>query len=117
MKWEGNRESDNVEDRRGSSGRSGGGLFGSKFGIGSIITAQAYMVAHESRQILQTGDIEEAMNAAARIGDDAIQRQSTGHVGPDSFTLGSSAQRTKWFNIGLQTGSVKACDTFSQRDL
>jgi predicted metalloprotease len=73
--------------------------------------------ANESRQILQSGDIEEAMNAAAKIGDDALQRQSTGQVRPDSFTHGTSAQRTKWFNVGLQTGSVKSCDTFSTRDL
>ena len=73
--------------------------------------------ANESRQILQSGDIEEAMNAAAKIGDDALQRQSTGQVRPDSFTHGTSAQRAKWFNVGLQTGSVKSCDTFSTRDL
>lgn len=73
--------------------------------------------ANEARQILQTGDVEEAMNAAAKIGDDELQRQSTGRVRPDSFTHGTSAQRTKWFNIGLQTGSVKACDTFSQQTL
>jgi uncharacterized protein len=73
--------------------------------------------ANETRQILQAGDVEEAMNAAAKIGDDALQRASTGNVRPDSFTHGTSAQRAKWFNIGLQTGSVKSCDTFSQRDL
>jgi len=73
--------------------------------------------ANETRQILQTGDVEEAMNAAAKIGDDALQRQSTGTVRPDSFTHGTSAQRAKWFNVGLQTGSVKSCDTFSTRDL
>jgi uncharacterized protein len=73
--------------------------------------------ANETRQILQAGDVEEAMNAAAKIGDDALQRASTGNVRPDSFTHGTSAQRAKWFNIGLQTGSVKSCDTFSTRDL
>jgi uncharacterized protein len=73
--------------------------------------------ANETRQILQAGDVEEAMNAAAKIGDDALQRASTGNVRPDSFTHGTSAQRAKWFNIGLTTGSVKSCDTFSQRDL
>jgi uncharacterized protein len=73
--------------------------------------------ANESRQILQNGDIESAMNAAAKIGDDALQRQSTGQVRPDSFTHGTSAQRAKWFDTGLQTGSVKSCDTFSTRDL
>ena len=73
--------------------------------------------ANETRQILQAGDVEEAMNAAAKIGDDTLQRASTGNVRPDSFTHGTSAQRAKWFNIGLTTGNVKSCDTFSQRDL
>ena len=73
--------------------------------------------AQESRKILEGGDIESAMNAAAKIGDDALQRAATGHVVPESFTHGSSAQRTKWFNNGLQNGSVKGCDTFSARQL
>lgn len=69
--------------------------------------------AHNQRQILEQGDIEEAMNAAAKIGDDALQRAQTGQVVPDSFTHGSSAQRQRWFKTGLQSGSMKACDTFS----
>jgi predicted metalloprotease len=73
--------------------------------------------ANESRQILQNGDIESAMNAAAKIGDDALQRASSGTVRPDSFTHGTSEQRARWFNTGLQTGSVKSCDTFSTRQL
>jgi uncharacterized protein len=73
--------------------------------------------AQESRKILEGGDIESAMNAAAKIGDDALQRASTGHVVPESFTHGTSAQRAKWFNNGLQNGSVKGCDTFSSRQL
>ena len=73
--------------------------------------------AQESRKILEGGDIESAMNAAAKIGDDALQRAATGHVVPESFTHGTSAQRTRWFNQGLQNGSVKSCDTFSARNL
>ncbi|QDL38798.1 neutral zinc metallopeptidase [Rhodoferax sediminis] len=73
--------------------------------------------AQTSRQILENGDIESAMNAAARIGDDALQKAATGHVVPESFTHGTSAQRTHWFNAGLQGGSVKDCDTFSARSL
>jgi len=71
--------------------------------------------AQTSRQILENGDIESAMNAAAKIGDDALQKAATGHVVPESFTHGTSAQRTHWFNAGLQSGSVKDCDTFSAR--
>lgn len=73
--------------------------------------------AHNQRQILEQGDIEEAMNAAAKIGDDALQKAQTGQVVPDSFTHGSSAQRQRWFKQGLQSGSVKACDTFSAASL
>lgn len=73
--------------------------------------------AHQARQVLEKGDIEEAMNAAARIGDDALQRSQGGAVVPESFTHGTSAQRQRWFNNGLSQGSVKACDTFSARTL
>ncbi len=73
--------------------------------------------AQAARQLLEQGDVEEAMNAAARIGDDALQRASTGQVVPDSFTHGTSAQRQRWFETGLTNGSVKGCDTFSARAL
>ena len=73
--------------------------------------------AQSARQILEQGDVEEAMNAAAKIGDDALQRSSGGAVVPDSFTHGTSAQRQRWFNNGLQNGNLKACDTFSARNL
>jgi predicted metalloprotease len=61
---------------------------------------------------LEQGDIEEAMNAAAAIGDDRLQKQSQGYAVPDSFTHGSSAQRVRWFTTGLKSGQVQACDTF-----
>ncbi|MBI5275936.1 MAG: neutral zinc metallopeptidase [Burkholderiales bacterium] len=73
--------------------------------------------AQASRQILEQGDIEEAMNAAAKIGDDALQRSAGKAVVPDSFTHGSSEQRQRWFMTGFKSGSVKACDTFSARNL
>jgi uncharacterized protein len=73
--------------------------------------------AQKSRQILENGDVEEAMNAAAKIGDDALQKAGGGRVVPDSFTHGTSAQRARWFNNGLQNGSVKGCDTFSARQV
>jgi len=73
--------------------------------------------AQKARQILEKGDIEEAMNAAARIGDDALQRAGGGQVVPDSFTHGTSAQRQRWFRTGIESGSVKACDTFSARSV
>jgi predicted metalloprotease len=68
--------------------------------------------AQSARQILEQGDVEEALNAASQIGDDALQRKSSGQVVPESFTHGSSAQRVAWFKRGLQSGSVSQCNTF-----
>lgn len=68
--------------------------------------------AHRARRILEAGDVEEGLNAASAVGDDRIQRRTTGYVVPDSFTHGSSAQRVQWFRRGLDTGDLNACDTF-----
>jgi predicted metalloprotease len=68
--------------------------------------------ADRSRDILERGDIEEALNAASAIGDDRLQKQSQGYVVPESFTHGSSAQRVHWFKQGITTGDVGDCDTF-----
>lgn len=76
--------------------------------------------AHHSQKgkgWLEAGDIEEALNAASRIGDDTLQRQARGTVVPESFTHGSSAQRVSWFKRGVQTGSVKDCNTFDAQRL
>ncbi|MFT4192532.1 MAG: neutral zinc metallopeptidase [Comamonas sp.] len=73
--------------------------------------------AKHSHITLEQGDLEEALNAAAKIGDDALQRAQTGQVVPDSFTHGSSAQRQRWFSQGYQSGSMKSCDTFSAASL
>jgi predicted metalloprotease len=73
--------------------------------------------ANEARGIIESGDVEAAMAAATAIGDDALQRQAQGHVVPDSFTHGTSAQRTRWFRTGLDSGKVEACNTFSAGQL
>jgi predicted metalloprotease len=73
--------------------------------------------AHQSRQILETGDVEEGLNAASAIGDDRIQKQTQGYVVPDAFTHGSSAQRVRWFKRGLETGDMAQGDTFSAEQL
>ena len=73
--------------------------------------------AQEARQLLEQGDVEEAMNAAAKIGDDALQGAGGGTVVPESFTHGSSAQRQRWFHTGMTRGTVKSCDTFSAKAL
>jgi predicted metalloprotease len=69
--------------------------------------------ANRSRQILESGDVEEALKAASAIGDDRLQKQSRGYVTPDAFTHGSSAQRTRWFRRGLESGKLSSCDTFN----
>lgn len=71
---------------------------------------------NSTRQLLEEGDVEEGLNAASAIGDDTLQRQSQGHVTPDSFTHGSSAQRVNWFKVGLTSGAMDACDTFNTND-
>jgi predicted metalloprotease len=65
-----------------------------------------------SRQILERGDVEEGLNAAAAIGDDRIQRESGGGVSPESFTHGTSEQRVRWFRRGLESGDPRTCNTF-----
>ena len=69
--------------------------------------------ADDSRAILEQGDIEEGLNAAAAIGDDRLQRRSQGYVVPESFTHGSSEQRVRWFRRGLDTGDMNQCDAFT----
>lgn len=72
--------------------------------------------AHKSRSVLERGDIEEGLNAASAVGDDRLQRRARGYVSSDSFTHGSSEQRMRWFNTGLQSGELKRCNTFSVRN-
>jgi len=67
------------------------------------------------RNLLERGDAEQALNAAAAIGDDRLQRMAGRRVAPESFTHGSSAERVEWFRRGLQSGSLDACDTFESR--
>lgn len=69
-------------------------------------------LAQRSRQILEAGDIEEGLNAASAIGDDRIQKQTRGYIVPDAFTHGSSAQRVRWFQRGLESGDLGRCNTF-----
>jgi len=67
----------------------------------------------QKRDLLEAGDIDEALGAAAAIGDDRLQKQGRGRVTPETFTHGTSAQRSRWFKKGYETGSFEACDTFS----
>ena len=131
MRWQGGRQSENVEDRRGMSVGRGGIAVGG--GLGTVILVLLVMFLggdpravleqaqqappQQARDILEEGDIEEALTAAAAIGDDRLQKRSQGYVVPESFTHGTSAQRVRWFRKGLQTGDMSQGDTFSARDL
>ena len=66
----------------------------------------------EQRQLLEQGEMKEGLNAASAVGDDRLQRMSTGHVNPETFTHGSSADRTRWFERGFDGGSLDSCNTF-----
>jgi predicted metalloprotease len=74
--------------------------------------------AHSTQQrgLLEKGDVESALGAASAVGDDRLQKMSSGHVSPESFTHGSSQQRMQWFNAGLDSGTIAACNTFGQAD-
>jgi uncharacterized protein len=69
--------------------------------------------AQRERQVLEPGDIEDALRAASAIGDDRLQRETQGRVVPESFTHGTSAQRTQWFTNGFESGNPDRCDTFA----
>lgn len=72
---------------------------------------------HQMKSRLQEGDVEEALNAATQIGDDMIQKKTTGRVVPDAFTHGTAKQRVRWFTTGLKSGRMEECDTFNTSDL
>jgi len=69
--------------------------------------------AHRERNILEQGDVEEGLNAAAQIGDDRMQKRAQGYVVPEGFTHGSAEQRVRWFRRGIENGNLQQCDTFS----
>ncbi|MGZ3475847.1 MAG: KPN_02809 family neutral zinc metallopeptidase [Polyangiales bacterium] len=71
----------------------------------------------KERDLLEEGDIDSALNAASAIGDDRLQKEAKGRVAPDSFTHGTSAQRTRWFRKGYDAGDLASCDTFSASSL
>jgi hypothetical protein len=73
--------------------------------------------ADRTRQVVEPGDIDEALNAASQIGDDRLQQQSRGYVTPDSFTHGTSEQRARWFKQGYTVGQFNSCDTFAVKSL
>lgn len=73
--------------------------------------------ANDMKSLLDPGDLEAALNAATAIGDDRLQQQAQGHIVPESFTHGSSAQRVRWFKKGFETGDMQQCNTFKAAQL
>ncbi len=69
------------------------------------------------RNLLEPGDAEEGLRAAAAVGDDKIQKRTQGHVVPEGFTHGTAEQRSKWFQTGFQSGDPRACNTFAAKSL
>ena len=107
--------SDEVQKAR----RGGGEAEGNALSVRQELQADCFagVWAHHNRDLLEAGDIEEGMRAAQAIGDDTLQRQAGGRINPESFTHGSSAQRVRWLQRGLENGQMSACDTFKARSL
>ena len=110
--------SDQVQNARERSSRRGANALSVKTELQADCYAGVWAKhADAMRHILDPGDIESGLNAASAIGDDRLQRETTGRVSPDSFTHGSSAQRVGWFKRGFQGGRIADCDTFNSPDL
>ncbi len=111
-----------ISDQVHSARKNLGKVEGNKLSVRQELQADCFagVWAHhadKARSILERGDVDEALTAASAIGDDRLQKRSRGYVTPDSFTHGSSVQRTRWFTLGLNQGSVKGCNTFAIKTL
>lgn len=105
--------SDKVEAARSRTDEAGGNALQVRMELQADCFAGVWAYhANQARHILEPGDTEEALAAAAGVGDDRLQKQARGYVVPDSFTHGSSEQRMRWFSRGLQSGEPGQCDTF-----
>ena len=100
-------------DERVKSDRRGADSASVRLELQADCYAGVWAKAAEQRNLLETGDIDEALGAAAAIGDDRLQKRSGGAVHPETFTHGTSEQRSKWFKRGFESGSMNACDTFT----
>ncbi|WLE97489.1 MAG: neutral zinc metallopeptidase [Candidatus Electrothrix communis] len=106
-----------ISDKVHSARRKRSEVEGNKLSVLQELQADCFAgvwAYHAGNQdLLEEGDLEEGLAAASAIGDDTLQKQSKGYVSPDSFTHGSSAQRVQWFKIGLASGRMESCNTFS----
>jgi uncharacterized protein len=108
---------DKVDATAGSLSESAANALSVRVELQADCFAGVWAYHAKERNIVEPGDIEEALNAAAAVGDDRLQRQSQGTVVPDSFTHGSSEQRVRWFKSGFANGDLNACDTFNAKTL
>jgi predicted metalloprotease len=102
-----------VTSEQRAAGRTQGNALQVRTELQADCYAGVWAHAAEQERILDVGDIDEALNAAAQIGDDTLQKETQGTVVPDSFTHGTSAQRSRWFKRGYAAGAIDSCDTFS----
>ncbi len=106
---------DQVAGLQGRSGRAQANALSVRLELQADCLAGLWGRAAQDRNLLDPGDVDEALNAASAIGDDRMQKQAQGYVMPESFTHGSSAERQSWFRRGFEQGTLEACDTFSSR--
>jgi len=106
-----------IERQAEQGSRQGANSSSVKLELQADCFAGIWAHSTEQRGMLEQGDIESALGAAAAVGDDRLQKMSTGHVSPDSFTHGTSAERQKWFTAGFKSGEIASCNTFGTNDL
>ncbi len=107
-----------VEQMRGRQSQAQGNAMSVRVELMADCLAGVWAFhSQQSKGWLEKGDVEEALRAASQIGDDTLQRQATGRVMPESFTHGSSAQRVRWFQRGMQGGNVSQCNAMEAREL
>jgi predicted metalloprotease len=106
-----------IERQAENGSRQGANSSSVKLELQADCFAGVWAHSTQQRNLLEQGDIQSALGAAAAVGDDRLQKMSTGHVSPDSFTHGTSAERQKWFTAGFNSGNISACNTFGTNDL
>lgn len=109
--------SDRVDAMRGRVSQAEANQLSIRLELQADFFAGVFARYVQNQGILEPGDIEEALRAASSVGDDEIQRRTTGYVVPDSFTHGTSEQRLRWFRKGYETGDIRQGDTFSTNNL
>jgi uncharacterized protein len=106
-----------IERQAEQGSRQGANSSSVKLELQADCFAGVWAHSTQQRGLLEQGDIESALGAAAAVGDDRLQKMSTGHVSPDSFTHGTSQERQKWFTAGVNSGNISSCNTFGTNDL